>query len=56
MKHLVLSLAVCFAGSALAQQTWDNFDDERNVYYGFIHGGFNQGAANPDNMMAIKFA
>lgn len=49
MKHLVLFIAVCFAGSAFAQQTWENFDDERNVNYGFIHGAFNQSAANPDN-------
>ena len=48
MKQLLLFVAVCFAGTAMAQQAWENFDDERNVNYGFIHGVLNEGAANPD--------
>ena len=49
MKHALLFFALCFAGSTYAQQAWENFDDERNVGYGFIHGVLDQTAANPDN-------
>lgn len=49
MKQLLLLAAICLAGTTYAQQIWENFDDERNVNYGFIHGVFTQNAANPDN-------
>ena len=49
MKHALLFIALCFAGSTYAQQLWDDFDDNRTVNYGFIHGVLDQAATNPDN-------
>ena len=48
MKKLILCAAVLFAGSASAQVVWDNFDNERNCNYGFIHGTLMQAVPNPD--------
>lgn len=50
MKNIYfLLLTFLFAGTQLsAQVVWDNFEDSRKGYYGFIHGTFIPYSANPD--------
>ncbi len=50
MRKQLLLLALCFLATtwASAQVTYDNFENQRRVYYDFVHGTLDQFSSNPD--------